>query len=183
MKNIFKKEVIVHHYGCDHVQSPWLSSISWKQQTVVNQGLRAPDTHYCKAIKIICRWMRGVCLQNADKDHTFMCKKKDLPDLDDIDNEINYCSTHFANHFVYALEIIGYKHQDEDVRRIAMNFYRGIVAELWHFNIETEAELDRRLADVNRPKREVRTIRPEGEQITQSCPVDEQDDPYLRRFN
>ena len=82
MKNIFKKKETIEIYGCDHVQHKWLSELSWKMQTVINQGLRAPDTHFCKKIKLLCRWMRGVVLQNADKEHTFMCSKKEADCLD-----------------------------------------------------------------------------------------------------
>lgn len=154
----------------EYVQRPWISVLPWKMQTVLNQGLRAPDTHYCRAIKIVCRWMRSVVLQNADKDHTFMCSKKELPVIEDIENEINYCTVHCATHFLYAIEIIAYKHPDKETRRIALNYYRGIAAELWHFNLETEKELDVRLADVDRAP------------IVPDCPVDESRDSYLRRF-
>ena len=168
MKNVFQTKVTI--YGCDHVQHKWLSDIPWKMQTVVNQALRAPDTHYCRALKILCRWMRSVCLQNADKNHTFMCKKKQLPELADIENEINYCSVHFATHLVYGLEIIAYKHDDPEIRSIAMKYYSGIVCELWHFRSETEDRLDIRLSDVDRKPK------------IKECPKDEKDDPYLRRF-
>ena len=166
MKSIFRKTETV--YGCDHVQHKWLSDLPWKMQTVVNQGLRAPDTHYCRAIKIICRWMRGVVLQNADKNHTFMCEKKTLPEIEDIENEINYCSVHFATHFVYALEIIAYKHPEDCIKRIAQKYYNKIVSELWHFNIESEFDLDTRLADVDRKP------------VIKECPKDESKDRYLR---
>lgn len=153
--------------NCDHVQHDWLGRLPWKMQTVMNQGLRAPDTHFCKAIKIICRWMRGVLLQNADENHTFMCRKDKLPALEDVENEINYCSVHFATHFLYALEIISYKHPTVEVRIQAEKYYRGIASELWHFNIETEHELDLRLSDVDRKP------------VSKPCPV-EQKDPYIR---
>jgi hypothetical protein len=168
MRNVFCKKETVEIHGCDHVQAAWLSKLSWKMQTVVNQGLRAPDTHFCKAIKIVCRWMRSITLNNADKKHTFMCKKDALPTAEDIENEINYCSVHFATHFLYALEIIAYKHPDEDIRKTAFRYYSGITTELWHFNVETVRELDIRLADVDR------------EPKPDPCPVKEQDDDYLR---
>jgi len=167
MKNIFTKTIEIT--GCDHVQHKWVSALPWKMQTVINQGLRAPDTHFCKHVKLVCRWMRGVVLQNADKDHTFMCSKKDLPSLEDIENEINYCSMHYTTHFCYALEIIAYKYpltdkKNMNVRQIAMNYYRGIVAELLHFGIETEEDMSIRLADV-------------GREPIKKCPVN---DPYVR---
>jgi len=171
MKNIFHKKETLEIYGCDHVQQEWLSKLSWKLQTVINQGLRAPDTHYCRAMKIVCRWMRMVVLQNADEKHTFMCKKKELPTVEDIENEINYCTVHCATHFLYALEIIGYYHSDENIKQIAMNYYRGIVQELWHFKIESYNELEIRLSDVDRKPK------------TKPCPTKEENDSYLKRFN
>lgn len=136
-------------------------------QTVVNQGMRAPDTHFCKNMKIICRWIRTVILQNADKNHTFMCSKIKLPTWEEVDNEINYCSVHFATHLLYALEIIAYKHPDNKCRVEAMKLYKGITHYQMHFNIETEEQLDTRLADVDR------------EPIVKQCPKDESKDKYV----
>jgi hypothetical protein len=164
-RNITRKKEVIEIHTCDHVQSKWLCDLSWKMQTVINQGLRAPDTHFCPHIKLICRWMRGVVLQNADSKHTFMCKKEGLPDIEDVENEINYCSVHYATHFVYALEIISRKHPNENIRRVAWRYYNGIVAELWHFNVEEHGQLDTRLADVDKPKK------------TPECPIN---DNYVR---
>lgn len=150
-----------------HVQHKWLSKISWKMQTVVNQGLRAPDTHFCKSLKILCRWMRSVVLQNADKNHTFMCSKLGLPSLEELEHELNYCSVHFATHFLYALEIISYKHPESCIRDIAIQYYGGILSELWHLHIETEQELDIRLSDVDR------------QPIIKECPKDPKKDKYI----
>lgn len=165
LRNIFKKETII--IGCDHVQHRWLSDISWKMQTVINQGLRAPDTHFCKNIKILCRWMRNIVLQNADKNHTFMCEKNILPNVEEIEHEINYCSVHFATHFLYAMEIIAYKHPDKKIREKAYSYYESIVKHQWHFNTETEDQLDNRLADVDR-----------SEKINK-CPKNVKDDKYI----
>ena len=129
------------------VQKTWLFALPWKMQTVVNQGLRAPDTHLCINVKNLARWMRSVILNNADNDHAFMCRKKDLPVFEDLHNEINYCSVHFATHFLYSLEIIGYKHPNKKVRDIAFGYYFNLIEGCYHFNLETETELDIRLAD------------------------------------
>lgn len=167
MKNIFAKEKIEKIYGCDHVQHSWLNNLTWKLQTVINQGLRAPDTHYCKNLKIVCRWMRGIVLQNADKEHTFMCNKKEMPTIEELEHEINYCSVHFATHFLYALEIIAYCHPEQPIRCRAMYYYRGIVEELWHLKIESKEQLYTRLADVDRAP------------VVKQCPVDERADKYI----
>jgi len=167
MRNILKKKETIEITGCDHVQHAWLNSLDWKMQTVINQGMRAPDTHFCKGMKIVCRWIRTVVLQNADKDHTFMCSKIKLPSWEDLDNEINYCSVHFATHFLYALEIIAYKHPEPKVKQKAMILYQGIVHYQMHFNPETQEQLDIRLADVDRTPK------------IKECPKDESKDRYI----
>ena len=154
--------------NCNHVQYHWLNELSWKLQTVINQGMRAPDTHFCKGIKNVCRWIRTLVLQNADSKHTFMCVKEGLPTIEDIENELNYCSVHFATHFLYALEIIAYTHPDAGIRQTAMNYYRGVVHELWHFNLETKEQMFIRLSDVDRP------VEPP------KCPKNDSYDSYLR---
>jgi len=95
-------------------------------------------------------FVRGVVLGNADKNHTFMCRKKDVASWEDMENELNYCTLHFVSHFIYTLEIVGYKHPDAAIRKTAMNLYRGIVSEMCHLNVETEGELDIRLDDVSK---------------------------------
>jgi hypothetical protein len=178
------------------VQQPWLFHLPWKMQTVVNQGLRAPDTHYCMNIKIICRWMRAAVLRNADTNHTFMCRKSELPSWEDTQNELNYCSLHFVTHFLYALEIIGHYHDNPAARVIAYNYYRSFVEEMMHFRVELKESLEDRLSDVNdtpsfyseyvKPEIENRTFKileePEEKKedpIPSHCPS-VVDDDYLR---
>jgi len=148
----------------------WVTKLSWKMQAVLIQGLREPDTHYCEHIKDVSRWMRSLVMKNADKGHTFMCTQRILL-TEGLEHELNYCSMHFTTHFLYAIEIIKYKHPEKEVRRIASNYYRGVVVEICHFDIETEKSLDVRLSDVDK----------EEEEITE-CPARE-DDPYLRGVN
>lgn len=160
------------------VQRLWLFRLPWKMQTVVNQGLRAPDTHMCPKIKIVCRWVRSVVLNNADDDHAFMCRKKGMPTFSDLTNELNYCSMHFATHLLYALEIIGYKHPNQEIRGIAFGYYSNIVEGIYHFNLETEKELDVRLADVEEVEKisVVLKLSKEAEKVPKVCP---RRDPYV----
>jgi hypothetical protein len=141
----------IDDYGVP-VQRLWLFKLPWKMQTVINQGLRAPDTHFCRNVKLLCRWMRGIVLNNADQNHTFMCRKEGLPTRDDLQNELNYCTVHFVTHFLYSLEIIAYKHPDKETQNIAWNYYNGLVSEMMHFKPESEKELDLRLADLEEVK-------------------------------
>lgn len=130
------------------VQQLWTLELPWKMQTVMLQGLRAPDTHYCSHIKVVSRWLRSLVLNNADNEHTFMCRKKRLPTWEKLENELNYCSVHFATHFLYALEIIAYKHPDNAIRQKAYMYYDNLVSGMMHFSTESERQLDRRLSDV-----------------------------------
>lgn len=170
-KEIYDMSIDLAELGVP-VQKSWLFVLPWKMQTVINQGLRAPDTHLCKDVKILCRWMRSVVLNNADNDHAFMCRKKDLPVFEDLHNEINYCSMHFSTHFLYSLEIIGYKHPNQKIREIAFGYYFNLVEGYYHFNVETETELDIRLAD----KEEVQKL---GEFIKETKGIKEGDLPKI----
>lgn len=129
------------------VQHIWLFTLPWKIQTVINQGLRAPDSHFCPNIKIVSRWLRSVSLRNADDTHTFMCRKDELPTIENLENEMNYCSLHFVTHFLYALEIVGYKHPNKEIRKTSFQYYKRFVEEICHFGLETEKQLDIRLSD------------------------------------
>lgn len=129
------------------VLQQWVWELPWKMQTVLIQGLRAPDTHYCDGIKLLCRWMRAVVLSNADKNHTFMCSQKELPAWDKLDHEINYCSFHQLTHFLYAMEIIAYKHLDTEIKKTAWDYYAGLTRHVMHFEVESEEDLDTRLKD------------------------------------
>ena len=51
---------------------------------------------------------------------------------------------HYVMHLVHAIEIIGYKHEDQDVRSLWLMFYHELCFGL-HMGNETEHELDRRL--------------------------------------
>jgi hypothetical protein len=171
LKNLVTKSKEIYDMSVDladlgvPVQKSWLFVLPWKMQTVVNQGLRAPDTHYCEHVKNVCRWLRAVVLCNADDDHTFMCRQEKLPVFLDLQNELNYCSMHFTTHFFYSLEIVAYKHPNKEVRDIAFGYYSNIVEGCYHFNLETEKELDIRLSD----KEEAQTL---GELVKTSKEAD-----------
>ena len=162
------------------VQQWWTFHLSWKQQTVIIQGLRAPDSHFCKGIKILSRWLRSIVLNNADKNHAFMCRKKDLPVWEDVENELNYCSLHFVTHFLYAFEIIGYKHPNENIREIAFNYYQNFAKHMCHFNLETEEELDIRLADMEEVPTLFSIAESKGEVVSPDVKICPTPDRYLR---
>ena len=157
------------------VQDWWTLQLTWKMQTVLIQSLRAPDTHFCKNIKNLSRWMRSIVLNNADKTHSFMCRKKKLPKWNDLENELNYCSVHFFTHFLYGLEIIGYKHPDDEIRKTAFEYYESFVHYMSHFNVEEEEQLDIRLSDME----DVPTLDAVYEKRLKNVQICPKNDPYV----
>ncbi len=124
----------------------WMGNISWKQQCVIISGLRGPDNHYSPHLKRLVRWMRRATQNNADPDHSYM-QNDDLPTLEEIEHEVVFCTIHYVSHLINALEIIGFKHSDKAMAKIAYDYYSGIVTEFFHLHTEKEEELDKRLRD------------------------------------
>jgi hypothetical protein len=124
----------------------WMGELPWKQQSVIISSLRGPDNHYCPNIKKITRWLRGITQNNADPSHSYM-QREEMPTLDDIEKEFEFCSVHYAFHLLHGLEIIGYKHPDEEVAETARNYYHGLARGGLHLNPETSEQLDDRLKD------------------------------------
>lgn len=129
-----------------NVLQDWMNELTWKMQSVILSGMRGPDSDHCPGIKEITRWIRRICQNDADPGHSYMKSQGDLPSLQDIEKEFEFCSIHFATHFLYALEIIGYKHPDVEPSNIALDYYKGLVRGM-HFNVEFEEEMDKRLDD------------------------------------
>lgn len=130
----------------DNVLQDWLSDLSWKEQTVLISGIRGPDSAFCPRLKKVSRWMRSHTLQNADPNHTYM-EVEDFPMPSELEDEFEFCTVHFATHFVYALEILGYLHPDKHVRTRAESLYCFFVTCVMHFQPETCDQMRRRLVD------------------------------------
>jgi hypothetical protein len=128
------------------VLQDWIAELPYKMQSVLVSAQRGPDSHYCPNIKALTKWIRRTCQINADPSHSFMADVP-LPSLEEIEYELEYCTLHFTFHFLYGLEIIGYKHPDDEIRRKSMFYYKGVIEEVLHFNVETEEQMDKRLVD------------------------------------
>jgi hypothetical protein len=126
----------------------WFDNLEWKQQSVILSGLRGPDNIYCPNIKNLTRWLRNVTQNNADTQHTYM-KPEKLPTLAEIEKEFEFTTVHYAFHLLHALEIIGYKHPEQEIAGVAKGYYEGIVKEFLHLVPETEGLLSDRLKDIN----------------------------------
>lgn len=124
----------------------WMSELGWKQQSVILSALRGPDNHHSPNIKKLSRWIRSITQNNADPDHSYM-KSLDLPSLKEFEDEFYFESTHYSLHLLFALEIIGFKHPDQETAKIAMDYYLALVEDVYHLKPESLAELDNRLKD------------------------------------
>jgi hypothetical protein len=131
--------------GNGMVLQEWMGKLPWKQQSVILSSLRGPDTNRPINVKKITRWLRGITQNNADPSTDYM-KKLELPNLNDLKEELEFCTVHYFCHLLHTFEIIGEMHPDKEIRIIAKNYYIGLVDAL-HLNPETKEQLDERLED------------------------------------
>lgn len=127
------------------VLKDWMSELPWKEQSVILSSLRGPDLSRPVAVKKLNRWLRSITQNNADSSTEYM-KEIVLPDIEDLKEEVGYCTMHYFTHLMHALEIIGYKHPDKFIRDMGEKYYLGLV-DFAHLNPETKEQLDKRLED------------------------------------
>jgi hypothetical protein len=123
------------------------------------QGVLVSATRGCDGLtkedpsKPLVREFRLVLLRNAKPLDAINGKKMFMDPLDDdrfnlFANELiksmDHYPMHFLTHFMFACEIVGYKHPDDDTRFRWLALYEMIVHAL-HLHQEPEAELDKRL--------------------------------------
>ena len=137
------------------VVQDWVSNdnISMKQQTVVLSALRGCDGQSKNDIsKNFVRKIRNTVLINAGEENSSFVK--DVMTLDDVREFAEDCDKypiHFVMHLCHAVEIIGFKHPNIEVRCWFNEAYLTIIDAL-HVKPETEEDCDFRLRDgVNTP--------------------------------
>lgn len=152
-----------------NVVQEWVASISMMQQTVLLTAIRGPDgTPKYSATKYLLRWFRRCVLISAT-DGKVLTNPVDPnggsftgpscggdfengwePDMDKIVGEylkeVDAIPHHFQMHFLHAVEIVGYKHPDDRIRRWWNGVYNRLVKD-FHLRPESEATLDERLGD------------------------------------
>ncbi len=162
----------LHGTGIAHAQRPvsvlqeWVQSLSFMQQSVLITACRGPDNvHKDHVAKVLLRWLRRSFLYSAfeSSKHRRPYAFEDCytigggsftgPCKIDIDEAVNYYLAsvdelphHFQLHLMHAAEILGYKHPNTETRAWWHNFYCRLVNDA-HLNIETEAQMDKRLGD------------------------------------
>ncbi len=133
--------------GNNPVHKPWIFNLPWKMQTVVQLGLRGPDNILSPKVKDVCRWMRSICVYNADIRNSFHWDESVdiLPTHKELQEELMYLPTHLVTHCIYALQIIGYEQPDIDTNSKASLLYTSIVENILHFAPESKTSFRSRL--------------------------------------
>ncbi|MFN3675779.1 MAG: hypothetical protein ACK4TC_07340 [Sphingomonas pseudosanguinis] len=151
------------------VLQDWVGSLSFMQQTVLLTAVRGPNgVPKYGPTKMLLRWYRRCILLSAmDRavlstpyDHgggsftgpsfqtLFGSDWRDRMDeiVGDYLRELDAIPHHFQLHLLHAIEIVGYKHPDGQIRRWWLGTYQRLVHDM-HLWPETEEQLDRRLGD------------------------------------
>lgn len=132
-----------------NVLLPWVTAMPWKLQSILISGLRAPDVQ-TKATKNICRWMRAVTQNNADKSKGYMEPQK-LDDqlMEDCLDELEYLPCHYVHHFADALRVISlFVPGDPIGSSFAYQLHEQVAVEIFHFKPETSKEFIYRHRDI-----------------------------------
>lgn len=140
------------------VLQDWVMELPLMQQSVLITAIRGCDgLEKNDKSKPLHRCLRAVILVNA-RDESELTESsfmfhfyKDKLWVRDIENQFRVFLTdmdkyplHYWLHLTHAIEIIGYKHPDEDIRAMWCGFYMSI-ADAMHLNPELPDQLDRRL--------------------------------------
>jgi len=113
------------------VLQDWIGHLNLKRQTVLLLSLRGPDQGSSVEVKTITKWLRSLCLENADPAKDFMRIELDtVLTVKEIKQQnlfaIDQLPVHFIHHLCDALSTVGYNHPNCLVRGKALNLYTGI---------------------------------------------------------
>lgn len=152
------------------VTQEWTHGLKLMQQTVLLTAVRGPDGigkyHPCK---FLLRWYRRCLLLSALDGKVFKTPYEHgggsftgpsytptvmehdwRPGMDEVVGEylksLDELPHHYQLHFMHAIEIMGYKHPDEEIRKWWYRVYYELVRDM-HLQIETEEAMDYRLCD------------------------------------
>lgn len=127
----------------------WVSKNGWKMQSILVNGLRAPDAKTV-AVKKCVRWMRTKACNNADpnKPDCYMTAPQMDEDLIQAAlDELEYLPCHYVHHLADAMRIVSLYHPDSNIKTLAWRLHYLIAEELFHFRPETNHQFEARHAD------------------------------------
>jgi hypothetical protein len=134
------------------VLQDWTSSLGIRHQGVLLGAFRGCDTAPKQdPSKALVRCFRSITLNcfcgDPAKAKTYIeqCSKEETQSRFDLFvKSLDHYPLHYLMHFIHAMEVVGYKHPDLDVRELWASFYRKMCRAL-HVNPETEQQMDLRL--------------------------------------
>lgn len=154
------------------VLQTWLHDLPFMQQTTLLTAVRGPDDNpKYSPPKMLLRWFRrcilisaldGVVLNNPadERGGSFTGASLTFDDLTfssgwqtamekhikEYIQNLDAIPAHFQRHFMHAIEILGYKHPDQDIQMFWYEIYIRLAREM-HLGPESEADMDKRLGD------------------------------------
>ncbi len=160
------------------VLQPWVEKLSLMQQSVLLASIRGPDgLHKNHVSKNLLRWFRR-CILISAFDKRVLASPHELgggsftgPVADVTAAVEAYLKCvdevphHFQLHLMHAAEIVGYKHPVYLTRVWWYDFYRKLVNDA-HLYPESEAQMDKRLGDVESQWREREEVVADQPEIT-----------------
>ena len=147
------------------VQPEWCLKLPLQQQSVLLLAARGPDGvgkyHPCKVVHIAYRGSilnaakYGRALEWGERADSFMSLDVFADDakwseaVEQLFRHHDSLPAHYLKHLMHGTEILGYKHPDKRFRYRWHQFYGAMVIDM-HLSLETEEQMDRRLADWDR---------------------------------
>jgi 3-phenylpropionate/cinnamic acid dioxygenase small subunit len=134
------------------VLQDWVQTLGLRHQGTLLTAVRGCDTAMKdEPSKLLIRCFRATILNAHCKDPrkaaTFI-QQVDEPELrkrfDDFRKTSEQYPAHYLGHLLHAIQIVGYKHPEHNVRALWEGFYLRMV-QAQHLNPETEAQMDDRL--------------------------------------
>jgi hypothetical protein len=129
------------------VLQDWVCDLPFKQQTMLLSAIRGCDAaHKIDMTKPFIKKFRGAVLKNADESSPFMQMEISDEQRDKFCEALDPYPFHWVTHFMFASQIIGYKHPDFIIRNWWYDLYTDMVL-AFHLKPETEHAMDERLSD------------------------------------
>lgn len=134
------------------VYKEWFTKMPWKMQSILSNGLRAPDVK-TDATKKVVRFLRTKACNNADptKADCYMSAPPLTTELlDKCVDELEYLTCHYVHHLADAMRVLslyyedgkdGSQGSDNNQTRIAAAYLHNQIAEeIFHFIPETNEQ-------------------------------------------
>lgn len=142
------------------VWQDWVMDLSYQQQGVLATGVRGCDgVRKYHDSKFLQRWIRRAMMRGAYEGGytfpdnlepgggSFMGPVRDLEDAKKkFFNTIDELPFHYVMHMLHTVEIIGYKHPEQNIASWFCTFYYQMCRHM-HLEIETAEDMNWRLND------------------------------------